>query len=197
MPRIPEPTTARTATSSLTFTCLMTLPSRFSSRVVVALSRSLFLTTMEMLDSDGLCEIIMMLTRFLASVSNILAAVPGAPTMPPPLTSMSAVWRMALTDLTIFCDSLLGFCVMTVPVCLTLKVLRILIGILVSITGSSARGCMYLAPKSAISIASANDTSLSTCASLTILGSAVIRPSTSLHNHTSSAPMLAAIIVAV
>src|ERR687889_2138262 len=197
IPRMPDPTTAMTATSSLTFICFMTFPSRLSSKVVIALSRSVFLTSIEMLDSEGLCDIIIMLMRFLARVSNILAAVPGAPTIPPPLTSMRAVWRMTFTDLTIFCDSLLGFCVMIVPLCLTLNVLRILIGILVSMTGSSARGCMYFAPKSAISMASANDTSLSTFALMTSLGSAVISPSTSLHNHTSLAPMLTAIIVAV
>src|SRR5215217_3264800 len=54
IPRMPDPTTAMTATSSLTFISFMTFPSRLSSKVVIALSRSVFLTSIEMLDSEGL-----------------------------------------------------------------------------------------------------------------------------------------------
>src|SRR6476620_12334226 len=118
----------------------------------------------------------MMLTLFLAKASKIVAAVPGAPTIAPPLTSIRAVFRIAIIDFTIFCEDLLGSFEIIVPWFDILNAFLILIGILLSITGSKALGCIYLAPNSDNSIASANDTSLRTFACFTICGSAVIRP---------------------
>ncbi len=57
----------------------------------------------------------MIFTLFLAKASKIFAAVPGAPTIPPPLTSISAVLRIAIIDLTIFWEDLLGFFEIIVP----------------------------------------------------------------------------------
>ena len=62
--------------------------------------------------------------------------------------------------------------------------------------GSNVRGCICFAPNRAISIASTYDTSLSNFAFLTIFGSAVISPSTSLINQISSALIQEPIIVA-
>src|SRR6266498_5126878 len=107
--------------------------------------------------------------------------------MPPPLTSIRAVLRIAIIAFTIFCDDLLGVFDIIVPSFDRLKAFLILIGIFVSITGSRALGCIYLAPNNDNSIASANDTSLRTFASFTIRRSAVIRPFTYVHNQTSSA----------
>src|SRR5262245_4667439 len=196
IPRIPEPTTAMTATSSLTSIFLITLPSNDNSKVLVAFWSTSFLTTIEILDSDGLWEIIIMFTLFLAKVSKILPAVPGAPTIPTPLTSIKAVCRIELIALTILWESLLGLLTTNVPSSSIFIKFLILIGMLDSMTGSNALGCIYLAPNSAISNASAYVASRITRASLTIFGSAVINPSTSLHNHTSSAPEPAAIMVA-
>ena len=95
-----------------------------------------------------------MLTPAFASVENIVAAVPGAPTILPPLTSIRAVCRIALTHLTVFWASACGVAVTRVPGFLTLNVLFIRSGIFFVTSGSSALGCMYFAPKSAISIAS-------------------------------------------
>src|SRR2546425_43632 len=83
IPLIPDPMSAIIETSTVTSTFFIILPSRFISSVFTALSRSFFFTMTEMLDSDGLWEIIIMLTPAFARTEKIVAAVPGAPTMLP------------------------------------------------------------------------------------------------------------------
>src|ERR1044072_1236317 len=53
MPRIPEPTTVTIDTSSKTFRCFITFPNNFNSSDVIALPKSSFRSTIEILDSEG------------------------------------------------------------------------------------------------------------------------------------------------
>src|SRR5256712_12316279 len=108
IPLIPDPMSAIIETSTVTSTFFIILPSRFISSVFTALSRSFFFTMTEMLDSDGLWEIIIMLTPAFARTEKIVAAVPGAPTMLPPLTSINPVCLIVLTHLTVFLVSACG-----------------------------------------------------------------------------------------
>ena len=119
---------------------MIILPRRFISSALTALSRSVFFTTIEILDSDGLCEIIIMFTPTSARVENIFAAVPGAPTMLPPLTSINPLLRIALTHFTVFFVPMSGVAITFVPKFFVLNVLLILIGIFFERSGSKVRG---------------------------------------------------------
>ena len=158
---------------------------------------SVFLTIIEILDSDGFDETIITLTFFSAKVVKIFAALPGAANNIPPLRSIRPIFRIAATHFTVFLVFADGEAVTSVPLLLFLKLLRIRIGIFLANNGSKVLGWICLAPNCAISIASVYETSFKSFEFFTSFGSAVIKPSTSLINQTSSALIEDAIIVAV
>ena len=93
-----------------------------------------------MLDSEGFWEIIITFTPTLARVVKIFAAVPGAPTILPPLASIRPLLRITLTHFTVFFVAALGDADTSVPSFFRLKVFLILIGIFFDNRGSNVRG---------------------------------------------------------
>ena len=92
VPRIPEPISAIIDTFVVTSNFLIIFPNSSISNVLTALSRSVFFTTIVILDSEGFWEIIITLIPAFASVANIFAAVPGVPTILPPRISISPLF---------------------------------------------------------------------------------------------------------
>ena len=132
----------------------MIFPKRSISNTLTALSRSEFLTTIVILDSEGFWEIIITLIPAFAKVANILAAVPGVPIILPPLISINPLLRILLTHFTVFFTEAEGDAVTKVPSLLVLNEFLIFIGIFLANRGSNVLGWICLAPNKAISIAS-------------------------------------------
>ena len=94
--------TAIIETLGVVFIFFTVFPNRLISSIFTALSRSGFLTTIEMLDSDGFDETIITLTLISASIVNIFAAVPGAANKIPPVRSINPMSLIADAHFTVF-----------------------------------------------------------------------------------------------
>ena len=116
VPLMPEPITAIIETFGVVTIFLTVFPNKLISSAFTALSRSDFLTIIEILDSDGFDETIITLTLMSASNVKILAAVPGAANNTPPVRSTNPIFLIADAHLTVFLVAAEGDAVTMVPV---------------------------------------------------------------------------------
>ena len=167
-----------------------------SLSTLIASSASSSFTPIDVEFSEDACDTMKTDMPLSAKVVKMRWLTPITPTIDKPVTVMRAVPLMLEIPL-IGLWSPVTLSVMMVPSASGLKVFFTFIGIFFTQTGYIVGGYITFAPKLQSSIASTNDSSLIGYADVITRGSAVMKPSTSVHISNNSASSAAAMMAAV